>query len=468
MSSASFLVALAVFTTGQDPVASSNLTRVAFSSLRLVGEFWKGGLVVDGVVEICPRNPPYLLAIGNEVLVSANGTIWKTLDKGLTWTLGTRKTPSFTPVVPAAPWLRAIWPDARWMDVQPFGAYPCWTPGHTGVPCAPVANITAAPNKEYIDWGTGEMLRRTLGRPRPLTWTGLPSPVSEFCTSCGRGVQLKNGSYVYIVVVWNGPNWRADNHSVMAPCCNNSVVAFYSDDGLDWRYVGTVAAYNNTREYQEGPNECDLVLLKDGKTLWAVMRVDGGDGYPDRRTLPLIAATSTDGGFTWVPAVTPKEMRSAWPRAVVLDNGALLVTVGRPGVDLFVSLDGMGRTWVRHSLPTVHNRLVASEAHPGAWSFCPQFEQAAANQTFANATHRGWMQSDGYLGVAAMPNGQAMVCYDRMGISQGPYQDLDLPCWSVRRNYTECAATPWPDGWGLPYGCGLDHSTTFCMRVFIS
>ena len=42
--------------------------------------------------------------------------------------------------------------------------------------------------------------------------------------------------------------------------------------------IAAVGAYDETRIYQEGPNECDVVLLNDKKTLWAVMRVDGGDG----------------------------------------------------------------------------------------------------------------------------------------------------------------------------------------------
>ena len=113
----------------------TNLTKVTFSSLTLVGEYWKGGTTVNGTVEICPRNPPNLLVIGDEALISANGTILKSLDNGSTWSLGTDKDSSFTPVVPAAPWLTAIWPDARWMDIQPVYAYPCWQPGHTGQPC---------------------------------------------------------------------------------------------------------------------------------------------------------------------------------------------------------------------------------------------------------------------------------------------------------------------------------------------
>jgi hypothetical protein len=45
----------------------------------------------------------------------------------------------------------------------------------------------------------------------------------------------------------------------------------------------------------QGPNECALVLLKDKKTVWAVMRTDGGDGY---FTKPFISATSSNGGVT--------------------------------------------------------------------------------------------------------------------------------------------------------------------------
>ena len=103
-------------------------------------------------------------------------------------------------------------------------------------------------------------------------------------------------------------------------------------------------------------NECALVLLKDNKTLFAVMRVDAGDGQPHGYTKPLWAATSSDGGGTWSAAAPlPPDMLSAQPRAVVLGNGALLVTAGRPGVDLFLSVDGFGHAWKRYSLPTFHN-----------------------------------------------------------------------------------------------------------------
>jgi hypothetical protein len=45
------------------------------------------------------------------------------------------------------------------------------------------------------------------------------------------------------------------------------VAAFTSTDGLDWKYSSTAGPYDERRLWQEGPNECDVVLLKDKKTL---------------------------------------------------------------------------------------------------------------------------------------------------------------------------------------------------------
>ena len=60
-------------------------------------------------------------------------------------------------------------------------------------------------------------------------------------------------------------------------------------------------------------------------------------------------------------------MLSATPKATVLGNGALLVSGGRPGVDLWVSADGFGEEWQRYSLPTYHNQLV-SKGYPDSWA----------------------------------------------------------------------------------------------------
>ena len=59
---------------------------------------------------------------------------------------------------------------------------------------------------------------------------------------------------------------------------------------------------------------------------------------------------------------------------------------GRPGVDLWVSLDGFGKSWKRYSLPTFHNQLAAAQG-VADWGYCDaewgSFVKVAANHTFA-------------------------------------------------------------------------------------
>ena len=44
------------------------------------------------------------------------------------------------------------------------------------------------------------------------------------------------------------------------------------------RYSGTILAASSVPKSQEGPNENDLVMLGDGKTIMCIVRLDAGDG----------------------------------------------------------------------------------------------------------------------------------------------------------------------------------------------
>jgi hypothetical protein len=289
--------------------------------------------------------------------------------------------------------------------------------------------------------------------------------------------------------------------------CTLALDAFLTVVGWS-RYSATVGAYDESRIYQEGPNECDVVLLKDKKTLWAVMRVDGGDGTPSHRTLPFLAATSADGGRSWAKAAAlPEGMLSAQPKATVLENGALLLTAGRPGVDLWVSPDGFGQSWQRFSIPTIHNDLVAAESHPADWKYCEDFLAVAANHTFAGDptakvdTLRdggpllGWAQTSGYNAVASLggtaKDATALLCYDRQGcvrwvallavllsvvVGLGVKIGFARICARYRwgGGYYGVGLAPvfgpkgaWPNGRAQPQGCYLDVSATFCVRVAV-
>jgi hypothetical protein len=65
---------------------------------------------------------------------------------------------------------------------------------------------------------------------------------------------------------------------------------------MNWKWTAAVTTYDPRRLYQEGTSEASLVLLKDKKTLWAVIRTDSCDGEPSHRTLPFLSAQSTDRG----------------------------------------------------------------------------------------------------------------------------------------------------------------------------
>jgi hypothetical protein len=467
---------------------TGNRSRTWFSSLTLVGERWNNGqwarLDADGkmvgpatlkrgdsgaVLISSPRQSPVLVPLtASVVLCGANDTTQISLDGGRSWARSPGGDVGLPPSVPAPRWMKREHPGAMFMDVQPVDAF---LPGCYRQPkskCQMASSVTAVADWKYVDWGIANhtpQARQSVGRQRPNTWAGLPAVVSELCTECGGGTQLPDGSFIYLAVV------EFADHCPYIGCCN-SVVAFASADGLAWNYTATVGLYDQTRVYQEGPNECDVVLLGDNKTLWAVMRVDGGDGEPSHRTLPMLRATSTDFGRSWARAAPlPTEMRSSKPSATVLGNGALLVSAGRPGLDLFISRDGAGRAWERHSLPTIHNGLVAREGRPTSWGFCQAFLPVAANHTFAGDPRprvdtapdggplKGWSQTSGYTAVTALEPDVGLVCFDKQGWGAG-YYGVGLPAV-----YGDAGA--WPKGRSQPQGCFLDVSYTFCMRVTV-
>jgi hypothetical protein len=66
----------------------------------------------------------------------------------------------------------------------------------------------------------------------------------------------------------------------------------------------------------EGPNENDITLLADGKTLMSVMRIDDGVDGGKVAAKNYRSATSTDGGMTWTTPHTMFDVdgRVSWTR----------------------------------------------------------------------------------------------------------------------------------------------------------
>ena len=159
-------------------------------------------------------------------------------------------------------------------------------------------------------------------------------------------------------------------------CCNDTVLTYLtSDGGKHWRYHSTIATKQSINAAgfpsQEGPNENDLVLLPDNKTLFCVIRRDGGDGWPNHTHVPFLFARSVDTGRTWRVTEAPADMLSARPRMRLLSGGALVVSGGRPALNMWVSMDS-GAHFTKFDIPSLHNKHMQSPAD----RFCPEFENA--------------------------------------------------------------------------------------------
>lgn len=115
------------------------------------------------------------------------------------------------------------------------------------------------------------------------------------------------------------------------------------DAGRSWRIRGLILYRPDLNadpqgQDRDGFTEPAFEILRDG-TLLAVLRTTDGLGVG-----PMYASRSRDGGKTWSAprAFTPT---GVLPRLLLLANGVLVLSSGRPGVDLRFSFDGRGETW---------------------------------------------------------------------------------------------------------------------------
>jgi len=169
-----------------------------------------------------------------------------------------------------------------------------------------------------------------------------------------------------------------------------SVVAFVSDTtGRNWTMRSTIASPRDMIKgnprlprcpaggCEEGPSENDITVLRDGRTLLNVMRIDGGDGQPHNYHVPFLLARSTDLAHTWTVSQAPPTMLSARPELLTLANGVVLLSGGRPGLGLWVSSDGDARSWKGYDIPSEHNKLVSTREQgcggPQGCRFCRGF-----------------------------------------------------------------------------------------------
>ncbi len=115
------------------------------------------------------------------------------------------------------------------------------------------------------------------------------------------------------------------------------------DGGRAWRMLARIPyrpdeAADPQAAKRDGFSEPTFEVLSDG-ALYAVLRTTDGNGSG-----PMYSVRSSDNGRTWTkPAVMAPA--GVLPRLLRLANGVLVLSSGRPGVQLRFSRDGHGRTW---------------------------------------------------------------------------------------------------------------------------
>ncbi len=111
----------------------------------------------------------------------------------------------------------------------------------------------------------------------------------------------------------------------------SSVLIASDDGGQTWAYRSLIA--HSEEIGREGYCEPALVRLANGD-LFCALRTGG----------PLYTTRSTDDGATWsTPEVVADH--GVDPALLLLSNGVLALSYGRPDVELILSPDGTGYTW---------------------------------------------------------------------------------------------------------------------------
>ena len=176
----------------------------------------------------------------------------------------------------------------------------------------------------------------------------------------GSVVQLRDGSHLTTMYGHGSGSYR---HWGRHPA-----VYFVrsTDSGLSWQLRSSIpwrAVYGNS---SDGPGEPTTARLPDG-TLWCVFRSDSSEYY--------WSATSGDDGVSWHNV---SQLPFAWsvkPRLRVTSSGFLVLTGGRPGIDMWVSGDRGGH-WSRFNIAAEHNRLMSAAGASKSLLFDPQVVDA--------------------------------------------------------------------------------------------
>jgi hypothetical protein len=133
-----------------------------------------------------------------------------------------------------------------------------------------------------------------------------------------------------------------------------TVLVRSTNGGVDWNYYSTIVYDSNAPG--EGYDEPVMARTADGDLLCILRRGSA---------MPMVSCRSRDDGHTWsAPTMLPEYAKSVFPDLLLMSNGVLACSQGRPDNQIIFSVDGTGRQWTS---PTV---IYADPHYPQPCSTC--------------------------------------------------------------------------------------------------
>jgi hypothetical protein len=260
-------------------------------------------------------------------------------------------------------------------------------------------------------------MRWTIPSTSNVTWP--PTLVHS-----GSVVQLKDGSHLTTMYGHGSGGYRRWDR-------RPSVFFVHSTDlGRSWQLRSVIPWQAAFGADSDGPGEPTTARLQDG-TLWCIFRSDSTQYY--------WSATSVDEGSSWHNISKLPFAWSVKPRLRVTSKGVLVLTGGRPGIDLWAS-NNKGQSWTRFNLAKEHNQLMVGQ--PASLLFDAQVVDADGPHV---PRAQPEPQTSSYTGLAEAADGAMVVSYDRLANG-----------WKDRK---------WLKNGTLAPGCWGAFDVLFSMRV---
>jgi hypothetical protein len=289
--------------------------------------------------------------------------------------------------------------------------------------------------------------------------SGFASPIKVLVTS-GKSVQLPSGKQLMV-------GYGKDLHPPYEACtafpaphsCYTTYImelssASHGVNSSHWQFLSRIDydkdAMKWTNNDIEGPCEPDLTVLADG-TLLLVFRMNSN--------MNLMLSRSGDEGKSWSAPVR----MNAWavfPQLRTLSNGALILSSGRPGIDLWVG-SADGRSWQRHNLAGVHNQRRSADFP----AYLPAVVNATCDYPYNCSRSMSPRQTSSYTALVEVPVGLgAQVAQEdaQEGAQEGA-QDTTSGASMVVVLYDLLG-----NGWGYPPGPYGRADFLFSMRILVS